>query len=1645
MANSFKLGNEFLINTYTTNNQQNPSVTGFSDGSFVVTWESIGQDTSGYGVYGQRYKADGTKNGEEFKINTRVIDDQNKPSITGFSDGSFVVTWQSDSQDGSQEGIYGQRYNADGTANGGEFLINTDTDSHQQNPSVTELSGGGFVVTWNSEEYYSYGNGYGNYDFDVSGQRYNADGTANGTEFKINTTTASDQQNPSVTELSDGGFVVTWESYYQDGSGWGVYGQRYNAGGTANGNEFKINTTTTFSQLNPSVTELSDGGFVVTWQSSGQDGPGWGVYGQRYNDDGTTNGNEFQINTTTASDQLNPSVTELSDGGFVVTWQSSGQDGSVYGVYGQRYNADGTTNGTEFPINTTTDSHQQNPSVTELSDGNVVVAWESFNQDGSGSGVYGQRLDFNRDEFTATPQQDEFNGGKGNDLVNATLANLKQQDTIDGGTDKDTLKIIDGNATDYVNINLRNPNTSQIPSIPNTLISNFEKFDLSGFAGATNFIGSGYGDDVMTGAGNDAMNGYEGNDTMSGGAGNDYMSGDSGTDSMAGGAGDDTIYGYDNNDTMSGGDGDDTYKIYNNSNIIEAENEGTDTVEYQAFGNFNYTLSDNVENLTFMEGGEGNIQSQIVTGNNLDNVITGNAQDNYIDGKVGEDTLVGGSGNDIYKIDNAKDVVEETSEGEVTSAAMTSAMTIMGMMGGGNSWSSVPNVSEFFANFTSQLDLTKDLDVAVSSIDYTLPANVEILQLTDEAATGTGNELNNVIFGSSYGDDIIEYNFNQGPVDLFENTLDGGIGADTMVGGVYASTTYIVDNKGDRVIEKSNYSYVLYDPDTVKSSINYTLGTNLERLILTGNGDIQGYGNNLNNYIVGNTGKNSINGGAGVDYMYGGAGNDIYAVDNIYDYVGEGNGYGYGGGGGIDKINASIHYTLNDYSEVENLTLTGKANLKGTGNTLDNTIMGNVGNNMLKGGDGKDTLKGVDGNDTLDGGAGNDSLVGGMGDDTYTVDSSADTIVEVANEGSDTVETNATYTLDENASIENLTLTGTADINGTGSSIANKIMGNAGNNHLKGMAGNDTIKGAAGNDTLDGGAGTDSLVGEMGDDTYKVDDSSDVIVEAANEGSDTVETNVTYTLSENASLENLTLTGTADIDGTGSSIANVIMGNSGNNTLDGKAGNDTLKGGAGDDIYQVDSTSDTIEEKVNEGTDTVRSKANYTLDANVEKLILVGTGEGGEGVTGTGNALANTITGNELANTLDGKGGIDTLKGGAGDDIYIVDDLAILPANSTEPVETVEEQANEGMDLVKSSVAYNLRFSSNVENLNLTGSASVIAYGNDLDNVINGNSGNNAINGGLGKDTMNGGNGNDIYALDVVDDVVTENANEGTADKLYAGFDYTLGDNIEILGLTGTSNINGTGNTLANQLIGNTGDNKLNGGAGLDTMAGGDGNDTYIIDSTGVNADKITESANTSTNTNTGTDVVKASASYTLVANVENLTLTGSSNGLYGIGNSLNNAIAGNSGESVLIGGAGNDTLTGGSKNDILTGGDGNDRFVFDTDAAFAGNNIDVIADFVTATDKIVLDKTTFTALTSAAGNWSATSNEFAIVANDALAGASTKSIVYSSSTGRLFYNQNGSATTGLNGLGDGGQFAELSENASGNPILVASDFIIQA
>lgn len=424
-----------------------------------------------------------------------------------------------------------------------------------------------------------------------------------------------------------------------------------------------------------------------------------------------------------------------------------------------------------------------------------------------------------------------------------------------------------------------------------------------------------------------------------------------------------------------------------------------------------------------------------------------------------------------------------------------------------------------------------------------------------------------------------------------------------------------------------------------------------------------------------------------------------------------------------------------------NLTLTGSAVINGTGNDRDNVITGNSAANKLYG---------LGGDDVLNGRAGADTMTGGAGNDTYVVDDTGDKVVELSNEGVDTVESSVSFSIASLPYVENITLTGTNAINATGNSTSNILIGNSAAN---------TLTGGAGHDVLDGQGGADTMTGGTGNDIYYVDNTGDVVTELANQGTDTVYSSVSYSIAAWANVENIVLTGTADHSATGNSGNNRLMGNDGANTLTGGDGNDVLDGGAGkdrlvggngSDKYYVDMATDVVVEASGAGTDAVYSSAeSYKLSSNVEKLVLE------EGVSvwrGIGNSATNRITGNSTDNYIDGGAGTDTMIGGTGSDTYVVDNAG----------DVVTEDAGAGLDTVISHLrSYTL--GDNVENGRLD-SGAVSMDGNALSNSVVGNSAANTLKGLTGDDTLKGGGGNDrLYGGDGNDVLVGDDGAAGQA------------------------------------------------------------------------------------------------------------------------------------------------------------------------------------------------------------------------------------------------------------------------------------------
>lgn len=1232
-------------------------------------------------------------------------------------------------------------------------------------------------------------------------------------------------------------------------------------------------------------------------------------------------------------------------------------------------------------------------------------------------------------------------GGAGNDSIRGGNAN----DTLEGGNGNDTLNGGDGNDI------------------------------LLGGNGNDVLLG-GAGNDLLDGGtGNDLLDGGEGNDTLRGGEGNDTLNAGAGNDSLIGDAGNDVLNGGEGADTMSGGLGNDTYFVDNTAdvvietrgvNAIASLNGGVDTIVSSISLNIATLGGGFVENLTLTGSaalsGIGSSLANTILGNSGNNTIdgaagadslVGDAGDDTLIGGAGNDTLVGGDGNDYYILDNAADLVIEST-----------------LSGGG-------------------------IDTVEATFNYTLAGGLENLILRGSSALrGEGNPLNNRIIGNSVNNTLTGGSGN--------DTLDGQGGTDSMVGGV-GDDFYIVDSASDAVNETLTGSS---GTDKVITSLtSYTLGTNLENLDLIGNA-VSGTGNSLNNNLSGNSlantlngdagndslfggtgndsliggtgagtlsGNDTLNGGDGFDTMIGGDGDDIYFVNVEEDVVRE-----TSPEGGNDKVFASSSYQL--FDNVEQIELIGDESNDAIGNSLDNTITGNTGDNFIDGGagsdlllggtgddalyggdseydddgdivaeDGVDTLLGGDGNDLLlasneetnligdllDGGSGNDTLIGGYGDDTI-VNDATDEIAD-GGEGIDTVLSNTSVLLADTkfSNIENIVLSGEENISATGDDADNSILGNMADN------------------SLDGGAGADYLAGGDGDDVYILDNEGDIVTENEAEGTDLVQSNVTFTLSDN--IENLNLDGEAAIDGTGNTLANVILGNDLANRLDGVLNEDTLVGdtligGAGDDTLVVNSLEDVVEG--GDDIDTVESSLDYILGDDVENLVLTG-----EALYGKGNSLDNQITGNELDNMLEGEDGYDLLVGGAGNDTYIVDayDYPII------------ENEEEGTDLVASDADHLL--GENVENLILIGEVAITGTGNSLANEITGNSldnilsgleGDDTLSGGAGADSLSGGGGYDslvggagadtlaVDSFDLsidggqdTDLVVSESDIDLTDGRFTSVENITLADVYVMDEETGeevlseTQPISATGDSLANTIAGNLADNSLNGGAGADILDGGAGDDTLFIDI-----------ADTLVDGNDGIDSIVSETtvalSETRFANVENIILSGEAN-ISATGNDNDNNILGNDANNTLDGGAGVDYLSGGDGADSLFGGDGidtligglgNDTLVLDI-SDYTGDTLNsALVDGVEGNDWVVADFSI---------NLEGSSSIFNID-NILLTGSDTLSASGDGAANQIVGNSGNNTLTGAGGLdtltGGTGSDLFILGDATGNAFGVDKD-----
>ncbi len=387
-------GAEFQVNTGTAGDQLYPAACRDPQGAVVVTWETHDQIESKTNILARRYDASGASVGE-IPVNFYTADDQQLPSPACRRDGSFIIVWESRLQDGDDFGIIERRFDASGAQQGDETIVNTHTAGRQRHPALCNDAAGNFVIVWQSDG--QDGSGYG-----VFGQRFDAAGARRGDEFQVNTFTDGSQAHPTIACSAAGEFVVAWDSGRQDGDGYGIFAQRFGTDGGRVGEEFRVNTTTAGTQQLPAVAADAEGNFVLAWESvNGQDGDSAGIFAQRYTNAGAARGGEFQVNAVAAYSEEKPAIGMAADGAFTVLW-SSPHDGDGYGVFARQFTRAGAPLGPDVQVNQYTEGEQgalahEGHVLAAAGGADATVVWQSVGvtkppQDGDGAGVFARRI-----------------------------------------------------------------------------------------------------------------------------------------------------------------------------------------------------------------------------------------------------------------------------------------------------------------------------------------------------------------------------------------------------------------------------------------------------------------------------------------------------------------------------------------------------------------------------------------------------------------------------------------------------------------------------------------------------------------------------------------------------------------------------------------------------------------------------------------------------------------------------------------------------------------------------------------------------------------------------------------------------------------------------------------------------------------------------------------------------------------------------------------------------------------------------------------------------------------------------------------------------------------------------------------------------
>lgn len=1069
-------------------------------------------------------------------------------------------------------------------------------------------------------------------------------------------------------------------------------------------------------------------------------------------------------------------------------------------------------------------------------------------------------------------------------------------------------------------------------------------------------LATGEGNDTLVGIENvwgssqgDTVYGDGGRNLLSGEGGNDLLYGGEGADWLTGGAGDDLVDGGEGVDTANFRGADDGNTLVDLTAGISVGPDGNDTLV-------------GIENVSVFSG------NSTMVGSEADNSLENNGANAVMQGNGGNDTLYGGFGTESTAVFRGS-----LSEYSITFNANTATYTVADSVAGRDGSDEV-RYTKFF-QFSDGTHLAADFQAVLGT------AGDDVMVGTDSGDVFKGLAGNDNLQGFA-GNDL----------------LWGGAGDDTLDGGTGDDTASYGDASDGIAIDL----LVAGGQSTGSSGVDTLIS--IENLV-GGGGDDNFAGTFGRNHLQGGAGNDTLDGRQGADFLEGGTGNDTFHVDDLFDYVKE------LPDEGVDTI-VSTYSGYGLPANVENLTLEGDA-ITGYGNALSNVLTGTDGYNTFIGHGGNDTMFGAGGDDMLIGDTDGESTAVYRGnlveyaitynesDDTYTVTDSVD-----GRDGSDTLSqvkyfqfADTTYVAEHVGEI--LGTAGDDILSGTDHGDA-----------LKGLSGDDYLWGGLGDDSIDGGEGTDwAAFGGLAGATQIVDLQAGTA--SGPDGNDTLVNIEWATVNHGDSVL------------IGSEGANYLYGGEGVSRMQGNGGDDILdsapgyestavfRGNPGDYTisHDVGAQTYTVTDTVagRDGSDQVRN-AGFFEFAGVryvasQFMAKLGT-QGNDTLNGTGNGdVLKGLAGNDKLlggagdDMLWGGAGDDTLDGGAGNDTASYEDAA---SNLVISLAVAKAQVTGlGRDLLIG-----------IENV-VGGSGNDKLVGSDSRNVITGGFGNDTLDGGGGVDLLIGGAGDDTYYFDNLSDFAVENAGEGF-DTAFASKDGFCGENVEKLVLTGIGDTFGIGNGAANIIVGNAGKNllvgnagddtllggagndslhgdygndSLDGGTGADSMDGGAGDDIYVVDSL---LDSIVEEADC------GTDTVFSKLSLVLSANVENLTLTGTSR-IAATGNASNNTLIGNSVANAMSGGEGADTLDGAAGTDTLTGGGGADVFTLRLQGA------DRIADFHAAEDRIALDHLAFKAL--AIGSLAA--DAFQSGATSVASGAAVH-LIYNTATGALLYDADG-------------------------------------